>query len=165
MYFLVSGLQIKHGFNRDKCRNTLMQKFGWLDYCTYMFFAGLPFLWEFKKISDWTTTATALPLFYWMKFEDINARVYQSKCEAQLLSTKPLGKRVWYKFLLGPPAFMFILCLIFAPLVMYSSFNPFAVRDSVVTASFELDLQVGSHNQYRFFETSHATITEESTNE
>lgn len=80
IYFVISGLQIKHGFNRNKCRNTLMESYHWIDYYIYMFFTGMPFLWEFKKISDWTTTATALPLFHWMKFEDINARMYRSKC-------------------------------------------------------------------------------------
>lgn len=81
VYFLISGLQIKHGFNRNKCRNTLMERYHWINYYIYLFFTGIPFLWEFKKISDWTTTSTALPLFHWMKFEDINARMYQSKCE------------------------------------------------------------------------------------
>ena len=82
IYFVISGLQIKHGFNRNKCRNTLMEKSHWVNYYIYLFFTGIPFLWEFKKISDWTTTATSLPLFHWMKFEDINARLYRSKCEA-----------------------------------------------------------------------------------
>lgn len=82
VYFVISGLQIKHGFNRNKCRNRLMENYHWIDYYTYLFFTGIPFLWEFKKIADWTTTATALPLFHWMKFEDINARMFRSKCEA-----------------------------------------------------------------------------------
>ncbi len=67
-YFVVSGLQIKHGFSRDKCRNKLMENYHWIDYYVYVIFTGIPFLWEFKKICDWTITTTALPLFHWLKF-------------------------------------------------------------------------------------------------
>ena len=75
-YFLVSGLQIKHGFNRRKCQNVLMKNYHYISYYIYKAFTGIPFAWEFKKICDWTVTSTALPLFHWMKFEDINARMY-----------------------------------------------------------------------------------------
>lgn len=138
IYFVISGLQIKHGFNRNKCRNTLMESYHWVDYYIYIFFTGIPFLWEFKKISDWTTTATALPLFHWMKFEDINARMYRSKCEAEILRAKTLGEGSWYKPLLGPLGFLFIMAIIVSPIIMYSSFNPFAVKDTITSASSRL---------------------------
>lgn len=158
VYFVISGLQIKHGFNRNKCRNTLMESYDWVDYYVYLLFTGIPFLWEFKKISDWTITATALPLFHWMKFEDINARMYQSKCESEILRTKPLGKGPWYKYFMGPPGFLFILGLVFSPIIMYSSFNPFAVQDNILAASFKFQLTMDKHISYNFFETSHTTI-------
>ena len=64
----MSGLQIKHGFNRNKCKNVLMEKYHWFNYYVYKVFTAIPFAWEFKKICDWTVTSTALPLFHWMKF-------------------------------------------------------------------------------------------------
>lgn len=100
----------------------------------YVLFSGIPFLWEFKKISDWTITTTALPLFHWLKFEDINARLYQSKCEAEMLKIKPRAKTPWTKYLLGPTGCLFILGLVFSPLLIYSSLNPFAVKDSVLAS-------------------------------
>jgi hypothetical protein len=131
---VVSGLQIKHGFSRDKCKNRLMEKHHWVNYYVYVLFSGIPFLWEFKKISDWTITTTALPLFHWLKFEDINARLYQSKCEAEMLKIKPRAKTPWTKYLLGPTGCLFILGLVFSPLLIYSSLNPFAVKDSVLAS-------------------------------
>jgi hypothetical protein len=67
-YFIVSGLQIKYGFNRNKCKNVLMEKYNWNNYYVYKVFTVIPFAWEFKKICDWSITSTALPLFHWMKF-------------------------------------------------------------------------------------------------
>lgn len=55
--------------------------------------------------------------------------MYQSKCEAEILKIKTLGKGPWYKFLMGPPGFLFLLLIVFSPIVMYSSLNPFAVKD------------------------------------
>lgn len=57
-----------------------MEKYHYINYYIYKVFTGIPFAWEFKKICDWTVTSTALPLFHWMKFEDINAKMYESKC-------------------------------------------------------------------------------------
>ena len=45
----------------------MMEKHHWVNYYVYVLFSGIPFLWEFKKISDWTITTTALPLFHWLK--------------------------------------------------------------------------------------------------
>lgn len=125
-----------------------MERYHWVDFYIYVFFTGIPFLWEFKKISDWTTTATALPLFHWMKFQDINARMYRSKCEAEILRIKTLGKGPWYKLFLGPPGFFFILAIIFSPIIMYSSLNPFAVKDSILAASSRLELVMNGNIHY-----------------
>jgi hypothetical protein len=71
---------------------------------------------------------------------------------------KPLGKGPWYKYLMGPPGFIFILCLVFSPIIMYSSFNPFAVQDNILAASLKLQLVMDKYIYYNFFETSHTNI-------
>jgi hypothetical protein len=52
---------------------------------------------------------------------------------------------------MGPPGFLFILGLIFSPIIMYSSFNPFAVQDHIVSASFKLQLFMDKYTEYEFF--------------
>lgn len=60
---------------------------------------------------------------------------------------------------MGPPGFLFILGLIFSPIIMYSSFNPFAVQDHIISASFKLQLFMDKYTEYEFFSTSLTTIT------
>lgn len=122
-------------------------------------FTAIPFAWEFKKICDWTVTATALPLFHWMKFEDINARIYESKCEAEMIKIKPLGTP-WNKYFLGPFGFIVILLLAFSPFIVYSPVNPFAVKDAVIGARTDIYLRMDNRYDYKFFSTSHATVVE-----
>ena len=143
-YFLASGLQIKYGFNRNKCRNVLMENYHYVGYYIYKAFTAIPFAWEFKKICDWTVTSTALPLFHWMKFEDINARLYQSKCEAEMLKMKPIGTP-WNKYILGPSGCFAILFLVFSPFLIYSPMNPFAVKDTIIGAQIQVLLRIDNH--------------------
>jgi hypothetical protein len=137
-----------------------MEKYHWTDYYLYVIFTGIPFLWEFKKICDWAITATALPLFHWLKFEDINGRLYQSKCEAEILKIKPRAKTPLSKYILGPIGCLFILGVVFSPLLLYSSLNPFAVKDEVLAAEVRLNLLVNGSVEYKFYSTSHAVVTQ-----
>lgn len=66
----------------------------------------------------------------------------------------------WNKYLLGPSGCLLILMLVFSPFVMYSPINPFVVKDIVVGARSEVLLRVDGRLDYRFFQTSHASIEE-----
>jgi hypothetical protein len=80
LYFFFNSLQIKSGFTRLKGRNTLMTSYHFISMYIYKTFMAIPFLSEFKKFSDWTLTSTGLPLFHWLKFEDMHSRLYICKC-------------------------------------------------------------------------------------
>lgn len=41
---------------------------------------------------------------------------------------------------------------------MYSSFNPFAIQDTIISSSFKFQLVMDKNIYYSFFETSHTTI-------
>jgi hypothetical protein len=62
---------------------------------------------------------------------------------------------------LGPLGFFFVIAIIFSPVIMYSSFNPFAVKDSIVTATSRLQLVMNGNNYYTFFASSHTTVTDD----
>jgi hypothetical protein len=51
-----------------------------------------------------------------------------------MLKIKPRGKTPWSKYLIGPSGCLFILGLVFSPLIIYSSLNPFAVNDIVIAS-------------------------------
>jgi hypothetical protein len=46
-----------------------------------------------------------------------------------MLKIKPRAKTPWTKYILGPIGCVFILGVVFSPLLLYSSLNPFAVKD------------------------------------
>jgi len=51
-----------------------------------------------------------------------------------MLKIKPRGKTPWSKYFLGPSGCLFILGLVFSPIIIYSSLNPFAVNDTVIAS-------------------------------
>jgi hypothetical protein len=75
-----------------------------------------------------------------------------------MIKLKPLGTP-WNKYLIGPNAFLIILLLAFSPFIIYSSVNPFAVKDSVIGAKIDIYLNMDDRYDYKFFSTSHATVT------
>ena len=91
VYFFFNAQQIRYGFTRLKGKNTLMMGFHFMYMYLYKGFMAVPFLSEFKKLADWPLTSTGLPLFHWLKFEDIHSRLYVCKCETEMLRRKPFG--------------------------------------------------------------------------
>lgn len=147
LYFFFNSLQIKSGFTRLKGRNTLMTSYHFISMYIYKTFMAIPFLSEFKKFSDWTLTSTGLPLFHWLKFEDMHSRLYICKCQTEMLRRKPFGVETWWvKYLIAPAGFLSILLIFFGPMVIYSTVNPFAVKDEVIGAEVNLLLRMNLTN-------------------
>jgi hypothetical protein len=76
-----------------------------------------------------------------------------------MIKIKPLGTP-WNKYFLGPCGFILILLLVFSPFIVYSSVNPFAVKDAVIGAQADVYLRMDDRYDYKFFSTSHAKIYE-----
>lgn len=77
-----------------------------------------------------------------------------------MLKIKPRAKTPLSKYFLGPVGCIFILGVVFSPLLLYSSLNPFAVKDEVLAAEVKLNLLVNGSVEYKFFSTSHSIITQ-----
>lgn len=50
----------------------------------------LPFLFELRALMDWIWTETSMPLFEWLKMEDIFANIYELKVNTNTFTHKPL---------------------------------------------------------------------------
>lgn len=81
-----------------------------------------------------------------------------------MLKLKPRAKAPWTKYLFGPSGFLIILGIVFSPILIYSSLNPFAVKDEVLATDIKLSLMVNNSVEYKFFSTSHAIIEQNLTN-
>ncbi len=75
-----------------------------------------------------------------------------------MIKIKPLGTP-WNKYLLGPLGSVIVLLLAFSPFIVYSPVNPFAVKDAVIGARTDLFLRMDGRYDYKFFSTSHATVS------
>jgi hypothetical protein len=64
-----------------------------------------------------------------------------------MLRRKPFGVETWWvKYLIAPAGFLSILLIFFGPMVIYSTVNPFAVKDEVIGAEVNLLLRMNLTN-------------------
>ena len=81
-YFIVSALQISYGYPEFVSGNFLMKKSTKYNGFGYKIFTYIPFLLEFKVITEWLETKTALGLMEWIKFQIIYGDLFKAKCDS-----------------------------------------------------------------------------------
>ncbi|GAA0167967.1 ion channel [Lithospermum erythrorhizon] len=142
----LQAIQIRYGIPH---KSTLYQQFltskvSRVSYLGYRLYRALPFLYELRCVLDWSCTKTSLTMYDWLKLEDINASLYLVKCDNVLNRArhKPGEKRSkWIKFCNGICVFFILLCVIWAPMLMYSSGNPTNIANPIKDASVEVDIK------------------------
>lgn len=60
-----------------------------------------PFLFELRALMDWMWTDSSMPLFEWLKMEDIFAKIFELKVTPTLISIP----RFIYKFIVSFKSF------------------------------------------------------------
>ncbi len=85
--------------------------------------------------------------------------MYVAKCNSIFLQGKVIGSRIesWKKLAMGFPLLLFIIVLLFGPLVLFSSLNPLASKNSISAGYLEMCLKVNKTNEYVFYTNSHIT--------
>ena len=63
VYFIHSGLQIKHGYPQAPYEQAFMRDTSEAQKWIFRIFKAIPFLWEMKVITDWIVTRTSLDLY------------------------------------------------------------------------------------------------------
>lgn len=140
LYFVIIALQIRHGLpSFKKISFPLMRNTSMSSLRLFKLYLAMPFLFELRTLMDWTFTETALDIFQWFKFEDINAQLYITQCNQLSYSTHPrtADKKsskigVLKKAIMG--CFMiFLICfVILVPLIIFSSLNPIIESNQVL---------------------------------
>ncbi|KAL2236513.1 UNVERIFIED_CONTAM: Piezo-type mechanosensitive ion channel [Sesamum indicum] len=142
----LQAMQIRYGVPH---RSTLYRQFltsevSRVNYLGYRLYRALPFLYELRCVLDWSCTTTSLTMYDWLKLEDINASLYLVKCDNVLnrASHKQGEKQTkMTKFCNGICLFFILICVIWAPMLMYSSGNPTNIANPINDASFQLDIK------------------------
>ena len=154
LYFYVSALQIKHGF-QDKNKLKSLQR-GYSQFQGFMFqvYKVIPFLYEFKTFMDWYFTETSLSLVRWLKVEEITGKLFLAKCSSMKFKKRKYGSKVkWFiKFFMGGcGVFLLVLC-IFGPMLLFSTLNPIAEQNLIQQISVKVGIMINDKSYFQLFE-------------
>ncbi|GBG87247.1 hypothetical protein CBR_g45306 [Chara braunii] len=141
----LSALQLKYGHptNSVRCGQFLMRKVSRLNWIGFSIYRGLPFVFELRSVLDWACTTTSLPLYDWLKLEDIYASLFLVQCDLKLSRERhKLGERqeVTTKFCNGCCLFIIIVSIIWLPMLMFSTGNPVNVPNPVIDVKLTVSL-------------------------
>ncbi|KAJ6723536.1 hypothetical protein OIU74_007986 [Salix koriyanagi] len=142
----LQAIQIRHGIPHKSTlyRQFLTSKVSQINYLCYRLYRALPFLYELRCVLDWSCTTTSLTMYDWLKLEDIYASLYLVKCDAVLnrAQHKQGEKQTkWTKCCSGIFLFFILLCVIWAPMLIYSSGNPTNIANPIKDASVQIDIK------------------------
>ncbi|XP_028789013.1 piezo-type mechanosensitive ion channel homolog [Neltuma alba] len=145
----LQAVQIRHGIPHKSTlyRQFLTSEVSRINYLGYRLYRALPFLYELRCVLDWSCTTTSLTMYDWLKLEDINASLYLVKCDALLnRATHKQGEKQtkMTKCCNGICLFFILICVIWAPMLMYSSGNPTNMANPIKDASFQVDIKTVS---------------------
>ncbi|XVE77731.1 hypothetical protein DITRI_Ditri13aG0086100 [Diplodiscus trichospermus] len=144
----LQAVQIRYGIPHKSTlyRQFLTSEVSRINYLGYRLYRALPFLYEIRCVLDWSCTTTSLTMYDWLKLEDINASLYLVKCDAVLNRAKhKQGEKQtkMTKCCNGICLFFILICVIWAPMLMYSSGNPTNIANPIKDASFQTDISTG----------------------
>ncbi|KAI0518689.1 hypothetical protein KFK09_006125 [Dendrobium nobile] len=122
----------------------LTSKISQINYLGFRLYRALPFLYELRCMLDWSCTTTSLTLYDWLKVEDIYSSLFLVKCDAVLnrASHKQGQKQSrMTKFCSGICLSFILICVIWAPMLMYSSGNPTNIANPIKDVNVQIDIK------------------------
>ncbi|KAF5185871.1 Piezo-type mechanosensitive ion channel-like protein [Thalictrum thalictroides] len=142
----LQAIQIRYGVHH---KSTLYQQFltskvSRINFLGFQLYRALPFLYELRCVLDWSCTTTSLTMYDWLKLEDIHSSLYLVKCDVDLNRAKhQQGQKQtnMTKFCNGICLFFILICVIWAPMLMYSSGNPTNIANPIKDASVQIDIK------------------------
>lgn len=142
----LQALQIRYGIPNKSTlyRQFLTSKVTQINYLGFRLYRVLPFLYELRCVLDWSCTSTSLTMYDWLKLEDIYASLFLVKCDADLYRSRhQQGQKQtkMTKFCSGICLFFILICVIWAPMLIYSSGNPTNIANPVIDVSVQIDIK------------------------
>lgn len=114
--------------------------------CDYSYMST-PFLFELRTLMDWIWTDSSMPLFEWLKMEDIFANIYELKCSRQMEKDFPSprghAKSSVTKYLMGGGFLCAIVALVWGPLALFALGN--TVGEPNVPYEIKVSLRIGPY--------------------
>ncbi|KAK8542359.1 hypothetical protein V6N12_014957 [Hibiscus sabdariffa] len=154
----LQAIQIRFGIPHESnlYRQFLTSSISQTNYLGFRIYRALPFLYELRCVLDWSCTTTSLTMYDWLKLEDIHGSLFLVKCDVDLKRAKHQhGQKQTKltKFCSGICLFFILICVIWAPMLMYSSGNPTNIANPIREASAQIDIETSS-GRLTLFETT-----------
>ncbi|XP_010914337.1 piezo-type mechanosensitive ion channel homolog isoform X1 [Elaeis guineensis] len=145
----LQALQIRYGIPNKSTlyRQFLTSKVTHINYLGFRLYRALPFLYELRCVLDWSCTSTSLTMYDWLKLEDIYASLFLVRCDTDLYRSRhQQGQKQtkMTKFCSGICLFFILICVIWAPMLIYSSGNPTNIANLVIDVSVQIDIKAAS---------------------
>jgi len=154
LHLVYAGLQIKHGYPQQPYKHTFMRDTSFGQTLLFKLYKAVPFLWEMKVIIDWTVTSTCLDLYQWFRLDDAYNWVYYNKCQSDERRARPeFEPRDFFEKLTQGFCFAFtLICLILAPVLLFSGINPIKIANPVLQGAISMSFELNSNgNEYNIF--------------
>ncbi|KAF3454410.1 hypothetical protein FNV43_RR04857 [Rhamnella rubrinervis] len=154
----LQAIQIRFGMPHKSTlyRQFLTSSVSKINYMGFRIYRALPFLYELRCVLDWSCTTTSLTMYDWLKLEDIHASLFLVKCDVDLNRVghqQGQKQTKMTKFCNGICLFFILMCVIWAPMLMYSSGNPTNIANPIKDASVRIDIKTVS-GRLTLFETT-----------
>ena len=133
LHLVYASLQIKHGYPQQPYKHAFMRDTSFTTVLKFRVYRAVPFLWEMKVIIDWTVTNTCLDLFQWFRLDDAFNYVYYNKYQSDDRRSRPEfePRDFFEKFTQGFCFAFSLICLILAPVLLFSGINPIKMENPV----------------------------------
>ncbi|XP_057960873.1 piezo-type mechanosensitive ion channel homolog [Malania oleifera] len=154
----LQAIQIRYGIPHKSTlyRQFLTSSISQINFLGFRIYRALPFLYELRCVLDWSCTTTSLTMYDWLKLEDIHASLFLVKCDVNLNRARhQQGQKQtrMTKFCNGICLFFILICVIWAPMLMYSSGNPTNIANPIKDAGVRIDIKTAS-GRLNLFETT-----------
>ena len=159
IYFFISAAQIRFGWPESD-ETQILKSAGQTNKILSATFYAIPFLWEVKAIQSWLWTKTSFDLFQWIKFEEIYSSLFVTKCNAKLKAQKVEGAETdkTLKRVMGGCGLFILICLLVAPIILFSSLNPMKVLNNPYKATMRISLGYRVDETFDLFYRGNAKI-------
>lgn len=145
VYFMLSSLQIRHGFPIMKKASSILQyNEDALALLGAQVYAAIPFAIEIRCLLDFTFSKTSLDIFQFWQLFQYHLELYLAKNGNYSYVVKPLGSATGLldKLIFGWLISSLLLLLLFGPIFFFSEFGAFIQENPVKQASLELSFVV-----------------------
>lgn len=156
-YFIFAGVQQREGLPKfRKGSFKIMHKYTFTNRVAFQIYRGMPFLFELRTLLDWSFTKTSLDIWQWLKFEDIYAELYLTKCKQLFYNAREKGIAIpkINKFCIGICGLFVLLLIMLLPLLIFSSLNPIVVPNPVKGMGLDVGIRINEENYYKLYQAS-----------